>query len=472
MKARKIGRNDPCPCGSGKKYKRCCLEKDEANRVIRLGTGQEQDEETKSRAVVTDLVKDENVWNHPTYQEIAKHLIDNLKGEFDWNQIFEIVIIWNLFSSSVNPVIRKAGSYLAALEYTIARIYERDGVTQKSVAGKYNVSVGTVSQKALHILEFLGTVASELDEGSDEDAPDVLIPSMPRRTMIEREMSRIERLIGNRSFSSTEEANAYINKALERPDLQTDTSLSRREQAQDLLYDAMDEPSRSKRIRMAKKALELYPDSPDAFNILAEEANTPEKAANYYKQGMEAGERDLGADFFRENKGHFWGYVKTRPYMRSKFGYAEMCEYLGKRQEAIRHYRELLELNPNDNQGARYRLLDLYLAEKRFAEAIALLDAYDEISAHWAYSRFLVEYMRNGITPKLAKLWREARLRNPHVIPYLLGKKILPLRPPEYIGFGDESEAVAYVHETRHYWPADPNLLYWIMEQEKIKRKK
>jgi tetratricopeptide (TPR) repeat protein len=25
----KIGRNDPCPCGSGKKYKQCCLAKDE-----------------------------------------------------------------------------------------------------------------------------------------------------------------------------------------------------------------------------------------------------------------------------------------------------------------------------------------------------------------------------------------------------------------------------------------------------------
>ena len=23
--ARKIGRNDPCPCNSGKKYKKCCL---------------------------------------------------------------------------------------------------------------------------------------------------------------------------------------------------------------------------------------------------------------------------------------------------------------------------------------------------------------------------------------------------------------------------------------------------------------
>ena len=24
VKGKKIGRNDPCPCGSGKKYKKCC----------------------------------------------------------------------------------------------------------------------------------------------------------------------------------------------------------------------------------------------------------------------------------------------------------------------------------------------------------------------------------------------------------------------------------------------------------------
>ena len=27
-KDKKIGRNDPCPCGSGKKYKNCCMNKD------------------------------------------------------------------------------------------------------------------------------------------------------------------------------------------------------------------------------------------------------------------------------------------------------------------------------------------------------------------------------------------------------------------------------------------------------------
>lgn len=26
-KRMKIGRNDPCPCGSGKKFKKCCIEK-------------------------------------------------------------------------------------------------------------------------------------------------------------------------------------------------------------------------------------------------------------------------------------------------------------------------------------------------------------------------------------------------------------------------------------------------------------
>ncbi len=30
VKGEKVGRNDPCPCGSGKKYKHCCLDKDRA----------------------------------------------------------------------------------------------------------------------------------------------------------------------------------------------------------------------------------------------------------------------------------------------------------------------------------------------------------------------------------------------------------------------------------------------------------
>jgi hypothetical protein len=31
---KKVGRNDPCPCGSGKKFKKCCLNKLESNKEI------------------------------------------------------------------------------------------------------------------------------------------------------------------------------------------------------------------------------------------------------------------------------------------------------------------------------------------------------------------------------------------------------------------------------------------------------
>jgi tetratricopeptide (TPR) repeat protein len=32
----KVGRNHPCPCGSGKKYKQCCLQTDEAARIAAI----------------------------------------------------------------------------------------------------------------------------------------------------------------------------------------------------------------------------------------------------------------------------------------------------------------------------------------------------------------------------------------------------------------------------------------------------
>ena len=33
----KVGRNDPCHCGSGQKYKKCCLAKDDAARAAEVG---------------------------------------------------------------------------------------------------------------------------------------------------------------------------------------------------------------------------------------------------------------------------------------------------------------------------------------------------------------------------------------------------------------------------------------------------
>ena len=56
----KIGRNDPCPCASGKKYKHCCLDKDRAADLSaavrqRVALQESQALDVASNAVV-DLV--------------------------------------------------------------------------------------------------------------------------------------------------------------------------------------------------------------------------------------------------------------------------------------------------------------------------------------------------------------------------------------------------------------------------------
>jgi tetratricopeptide (TPR) repeat protein len=52
-----LGRNDPCPCGSGKKYKRCCLEKDEAAASVKAEAAREA-ARARARAVFDALADD------------------------------------------------------------------------------------------------------------------------------------------------------------------------------------------------------------------------------------------------------------------------------------------------------------------------------------------------------------------------------------------------------------------------------
>jgi len=56
----KVGRNDPCPCGSGKKYKKCCL----AESFIQIGK-----EETIRKRLVDNLLEFYNKNFRDTMQE-------------------------------------------------------------------------------------------------------------------------------------------------------------------------------------------------------------------------------------------------------------------------------------------------------------------------------------------------------------------------------------------------------------------
>lgn len=229
------------------------------------------------------------------------------------------------------------------------------------------------------------------------------------------------------------------------------------------MYQAWDTTGKQ-RVPLARQALKLSPDCADAYVLLAEDTAKPSlEAKNLFEQGVAAGERALGQARFKEDAGHFWDIVEMRPYMRARAGLAECLWLLGERQEAIRHYREMLRLNPNDNQGLRYRLLNCLIADGKDSEAIRLYHEHgEENTAVWVYNRVLLLFRQEGVGEKADRALQEALAQNHHVPAYLLKRKRLPGVLPDYITFGGREEAVLYAAEALPLWQETSGAREWL----------
>lgn len=238
------------------------------------------------------------------------------------------------------------------------------------------------------------------------------------------------------------------------------------EQAQDLMYQAWESPNRTQRIKLARQALETSPDCADAYVLLAEEnAKTPADARAFYEQAVKAAQRALGKEAFEEMEGHFWGVLETRPYMRARLGLAQVLWAMGEQPAAAAHMRDMLRLNPGDNQGVRYLLATLLLAMGDDAALEKLLEQYpDDWSANWKYTSALLAFRSEGKSEKANALLKQAIEYNRFVPPYLLGTKKPPKRMPAFISPGDESEALDYVVDAVIPWQQTEGARDWLTE--------
>ena len=201
--------------------------------------------------------------------------------------------------------------------------------------------------------------------------------------------------------------------------------------------------------------------------LLAEHAEAgSDEELDLLRRGVEAGKKALGKAAFRDFAGYFWGFLETRPYMRARFGLAQALWSRGYRDEAIVHLRGMLNLNPNDNQGARY-VLAAFLLEAGQDEALAkLLATYPEDGmAAWTWTAALAAFRRAGDDRQSRSLLAEALKSNAHVLPYLLGDRQLPKQMPPYISPGNEDEAIEYVSEFRKGWMLTPGAIDSLHEQ-------
>ena len=238
------------------------------------------------------------------------------------------------------------------------------------------------------------------------------------------------------------------------------------DQAQDVMYDAWECGDPKQRVALAREALEISPLCADAYVLLAEEAaKSQEEALAYYKQAVEVGAEALGPNAFQEYAGHFWGFLETRPYMRARAGLAEALWVTGKRDDSIEHFKEMLELNPGDNQGIRYILASKFLEMGRIEDLKAHLKMHeDEASTDILYTRALVAYQDGDA--KAEELVHFAWECNRHV-PGILSGRIPREEMSDYITLGGKDEATSYVLANGGAWEATPGAIAWLEDRTK-----
>lgn len=269
-------------------------------------------------------------------------------------------------------------------------------------------------------------------------------------------------------LKNIDEEDKQMSKECNFSDFQWDTALTHEEEAQDIVYDAWESDSPAQRKRLAWKALELDPNCADAYCVLAEAYKSYRKKNEYYTKGIEIFRKKYGPKYFSENKGDFWGLLETRPFMRLSAGYGQLLWDKEKKDEAIKIYEELLQLNPNDNQGLRYILINWLIDRDQLDKAAGLLKEYQEENAFMLFSTLLLSIKQQEPDTKILEKYIEATKVNPYIVKYLLKESELPEYLPAYFGIGDEDEAITYCVYSLFLWRKDQNAIKKLKEMNPV----
>ncbi|MFD1708889.1 SEC-C metal-binding domain-containing protein [Siminovitchia sediminis] len=403
----------------------------------------------------------EMIWTDPLYKDVAEifeEVFVDLEGEAETLADLSVTL-WNTYCLQKEPRLRKPDVYAAGLHYFMSQNFPlHNDYTQNELAEMYEVSVSSI-RKALGKMEDpLHSILEIGQEFAERLAAEKEIPFHPG--LMEKEMAALTKVLEEQNFASDEERNAFVSELINSGGPDT-IDESEKDQAQNLVYEATMASSGRKRRELAEQALNIDKTCVDAYIILGEETPNIKEALHYFERGMLIGEKELGADFFEEMKGHFWGFVETRPFMRAKYNYAAALELTDELEEAKKQYEEILELNEQDNLGVRYQLFNLYIELEEYQNACSILKKYEEFGiASWSYNELLLEYLLNGPSGNLKELYERAKKTNRHVVDYLTGKKRLPSSAPINYSNGSKEEAQIYVIESGYLWP--DNLIEWM----------
>jgi len=147
-----------------------------------------------------------------------------------------------------------------------------------------------------------------------------------------------------------------------------------------------------------------------------------------------------------------WGWHGNRPALRPVALHAEALRER-KPEQARDLYRWLLELNPNDNLGARMPLIHLDIATGRHDEAVELARRYPDDFAEMRYGRALA-WFAIGAKGEALRALDDAQRHYPKVLKWLLAKDPRPPVTADSLGvlIGSDEEAWSYRMSHHGLW--------------------
>ncbi|MGI5974546.1 MAG: hypothetical protein ACOX7E_02180 [Paludibacter sp.] len=275
-------------------------------------------------------------------------------------------------------------------------------------------------------------------------------------------MTDLQRLLANQDFKSEDDIRKFMDSMVgQKIPSFPKKALNFKEQAQDLVFAAYELTPAKAKVNI-EKALQLDPDCIEAYEFLGSMERTAELASVFYEKGISIGRRIFGGKYLEERKGMFWGFHETRPFMRCLQHYSDCLYTMGKVKECVAVLEEMIELNPNDNQGVRDQLL-LYLIQlddrKKFLKYSKMFE--EDSMAFSLFNRALFAFKTEGETENSNKQLLKALKQNKFVAKRLLSNKQITEFAGHY-GFGDENEADYYASFAQHIWGETKGAKEWL----------
>ncbi len=236
------------------------------------------------------------------------------------------------------------------------------------------------------------------------------------------------------------------------------------ELAQELAYRSYEADDSDAALESAERALQLDPENCDALTVRAFlTCEDMGELIHQLEHAATCGENRLGEEFFAEFMGDFWPMVEARPYMRTIKQLAEVLWSVGRRLDAVAHYENLMDLDPDDHMGNAALLLGNYLAIGEIQRSWDLLEDNDDGGAvmSWAWVLLLVltedeEAARDSLI--------QAMEANPYVAPWLVGfgEPEVERSVDPWVAPGSEDEAHICVDILGEAWLRVPDAQWWL----------